>query len=71
MTKYIVSNIDWDVDSAEDLNDLPTTCIIDAFDEDDIADALSDKYGFCVNGFSIKKKKKYKNIWISNLKVVS
>lgn len=54
MTKYIVSNIDWDVNSAEDLNDLPTTCIIDAFDEDDIADALSDKYGFCVNGFSIK-----------------
>ena len=53
MTKYVVSNIDWDVDYAEELNDLSTTCVIDAIDEDDIADALSDKYGFCVNGFSI------------------
>lgn len=53
MSKYKVSNIDWDVDDVEDLNNLPTTCVIDAIDEDDIADALSDKYGFCVNGFSI------------------
>ena len=57
MTKDVVSNIDWDVDYAEELNDLPTTCVIDAIDEDDIADALSDKYGFCVNGFSITKEK--------------
>lgn len=53
MSKYKVSNIDWDVDDVEDLDNLPTTCVIDAIDEDDIADALSDKYGFCVNGFSI------------------
>lgn len=53
MVKYKVTNIDWDVDEIEDLKDLPTTCIIDAEDEDDIADALSDEYGFCVNGFSI------------------
>ena len=53
MTKYVGSNIDWDVDCSEELNDLPTTCVIEAIDEDDIADALSDKYGFCVNGFSI------------------
>ena len=54
MTKYIVSNIDWDVDSAEDLNDLPTTCINDANEEDEIDEAQSDKYGLCVNGFSLK-----------------
>lgn len=53
MSKYKVSNIDWDVDNIEDLNYLPTICVIEAIDEDDIADALSDKYGFCVNGFSI------------------
>lgn len=53
MTKYRVSNINWDVDCAEDLNGLPTTCVIEALDEDDIADALSDKYGFCVDGFTI------------------
>ena len=57
MTKYVVSNIDWDVDYAEELNDLPTTCVIDAIDEDDIADALSDKYGFCVYGFCINLRK--------------
>ena len=53
MTKYRVSNINWDVDYAEDLNGLPTTCVIEALDENDIADALSDNYGFCVDGFTI------------------
>ena len=52
MEKYHVTNIDWDVDFAEDLENLPTSCVIEAIDEDDVADALSDEYGFCVNGFS-------------------
>lgn len=53
MSKYRVSNIDWDVDFTEDLENLPTTCVIEAIDEDDIADALSDEYGYCVNSFSL------------------
>lgn len=56
MAKYKVTNIDWDVDYDDEFADtpnLPTEVIIEVEDEDDIADALSDEYGFCINGFSI------------------
>lgn len=53
MKKYNVFDIDWDVDDIEDADLLPTEVIIEAEDEDEIADALSDEYGFCVNSFSI------------------
>lgn len=53
--RFIVHDIEWDTDSEKDLG-LPTTTEIeveaDSIEEaeDGIADALSDKYGFCVNG---------------------
>lgn len=55
MKKYNVFDIDWDVDDPCDIEDcgLPTEVVIEAEDEDEIADALSDEYGFCVNSFSI------------------
>lgn len=53
--RFIVHDIEWDTDSEKDLG-LPTTTEIeveaDSIEEaeDGIADALSDEYGFCVNG---------------------
>ena len=56
--RYIISNIDWEVDEADDLASLPkTVCIADYIEEEDIADYLSDKYGFLLKGFRIKWKK--------------
>ena len=43
--------IEWDTDG-EDV-DLPTSCIIEAKDEEDIADALADKYGWCIKYITI------------------
>ena len=53
MNNYNVFDIDWDVDYEDDLEDLPTEVVIGADGEEEIADALSDKYGFCVNRFRI------------------
>lgn len=55
-TRWYVKNINWDTDG-EDIDDLPVeaevfTCNNDV---DEIADALSDEYGFCVNSFEIEK----------------
>jgi hypothetical protein len=45
------SDIDWDTDG-EDVDGLPGTVQLDPeVDSENIADVLSDKYGFCVNGF--------------------
>lgn len=49
MTSYRAINIVWDCDGedSEDLG-LPYEVIIEAESPDDIADALSEKYGWCV-----------------------
>lgn len=57
---YKVTNIDWDVDDTEDLDNLPESIIVTvpeeicAVEEEEewISDYLSDTYGFCNNGFS-------------------
>lgn len=60
MAKYIVTDIDWDIDNYFDEEDslilnafdnLPQECVVEVDDEDFIADALSYEWGFCVNGF--------------------
>lgn len=61
MAKYKVTDIDWDIDNDFDeeedslmldaFDNLPQECVVEADDEDDIAGALSDGWGFCVNGF--------------------
>lgn len=51
-------NIEWDIEDEEDieLEDLPTEVEIPKgmTDEDEISDWLSDKYGFCHNGFELE-----------------
>lgn len=41
------TRIDWDTDG-ETFLDLPQEVTIEVEDEDGIADALSDKYGWCI-----------------------
>ena len=52
-------NIDWDTDEQEAMDDyvgLPSSVDIPSnVDEDDIADWLSNIYGFCVRGFNLIK----------------
>lgn len=51
MTK--ATNIEWDVDSMDELKELPTEINIPdgMTDEDEISDYLSDTTGFCHKGF--------------------
>lgn len=62
--RYHITDIQWDVDFEEDLDNLPSECYIDIEENDDtendyepdeldicIGDALSDEYGFTHNGF--------------------
>lgn len=66
--KILISDIAWDVDDSDDLDDLPSEVIIDSPSEDMltelkeggldgacdlISDYLSDQYGFCHNGFTV------------------
>lgn len=53
MKRYKVSDIEWCVDYEEDRDTLPTEAYVFADDEDEIADVLSDDYGFLVEGFSL------------------
>ena len=50
MRKFYITNIEWDTDE-EKIETLPTETIIEAEDEDEIADKLSDEYGFCIFNF--------------------
>ncbi len=57
---YEIANIDWDTSGDDEAGepDLPTSIVvsIDPEEEDfDFADALSDRYDFCVNGFSAQR----------------
>jgi len=49
MRTYEVTNIDWETDNAE--IDLPSETIITA--DDDIAESLSQKFGWLVNSFEV------------------
>ena len=58
--KCVITNIDWDTDG-EEIKELPkdVTFEID-YDEEygtnldnEVADELSDRYGFCVNSFNL------------------
>ena len=54
--KMYITDIDWDTDgeSKEELGLPDVVVVTDDIDEDEIADMLSDDYGFCVNSFSIE-----------------
>lgn len=54
MKTYKVTDIEWCVDYDYELSYLPTTDYVMAYDEDDIADRLANKYGFLVYGFSVE-----------------
>ena len=51
------TNIKWDVDDIEDLEDLPTEMDIPCGmeDEDEISDWLSEQTGFCHYGFELEE----------------
>ena len=54
-----IYNIMWDIDYYEEDNNkimLPTKLIIPNMDIDEVADWLSDEYGFCVQGFNIENE---------------
>ena len=52
-------SIDWDTDDDKQVFDgLPQQVTVDVEDEYDIADALSDKYGWCVFGFTLEGDKR-------------
>ena len=63
MKKYNVTNIDWCIEPEDCdnntqvankiLESLPTECEVECEDEDMIADALSDTYGYLVNSYNI------------------
>jgi hypothetical protein len=44
--------IDWDTDG--EAVDLPTEVVVEVEEEDEAADALSDRFGWCVNSLSIE-----------------
>lgn len=48
----LVFNIVWSVDETEDLEELPAQVEVpDEVDEEDIADWLSDQYGYLIESF--------------------
>lgn len=48
----LVVNIAWSVDETEDLEELPVQVEVpDDVDEEDIADWLSDQYGYLIESF--------------------
>lgn len=49
------TNIEWDVDSTEELESLPSEIEIpDGMPEEDVEDYLSDVTGFCHNGYTLE-----------------
>ena len=55
--KCVITNIDWDTDG-EEIKELPVNVTLELEDldglgvsDEDVADELSDRYGFCVNSF--------------------
>lgn len=56
-TRFRVSNIVWDTDGAhvEDVEELPTHCIVECAGEEEIADTLTDEYGWLIKSFDIEE----------------
>ena len=59
--KCVITNIDWDIDG-EEIEYLPANVTLELEDleglgvsDEDVADELSDRYGFCVNSFCCDK----------------
>jgi hypothetical protein len=52
--KIIVSEIDWEIDNSDELN-LPKKITIEVDDLEDVAEIISDTYGFCVLGYIIEE----------------
>lgn len=52
MRRFHVVNIEWDTDGKRVR--LPIAVTVECESEDDIADALSDEYGWLVNGYEIE-----------------
>lgn len=59
--KCVITNIDWDTDG-EEIKELPANVTLELEDldglgvsDEDVADELSDRYGFCVNSFYCDK----------------
>ena len=51
MTLFLASGIDWDTDGEDPASlGLPDAVEVEAEDEDGVVDALSDNYGWCING---------------------
>lgn len=50
MATFLAFDISWDTDG-EIVDDLPERATVEAEDADGIADALSDRFGWCVNSF--------------------
>ena len=52
--QFKATNIKWDTDG-EDVEELglPTETLIEADDEFEVADALSDKFGWCVSDLDV------------------
>lgn len=53
-TRFRVSNIVWDTDGAP-VEGLPSHCIVECAGEEEIADTLSDEYGWLVKSFDIEE----------------
>ena len=51
--KFRATDIEWDTDG-EDV-DLPSVDIVEADSADEVADALSDKHGFCIESLRVEK----------------
>jgi hypothetical protein len=51
--KFRATDIEWDTDG-EDV-DLPSEDIVEADSADEVADALSDKHGFCIRSLDVKE----------------
>ena len=49
MALFQVKGIDWDCFADPSHYDLPTDATIEADNEDEVIDALSDKYCWCIN----------------------
>lgn len=55
-TKRYAIDIDWDTDGQDDHGLPDEVQVPDDIHDDDVADYLSDTYGFCVFGLSIVEK---------------
>ena len=52
--RFRAYEIFWDTDG-ESVPQLPSESVVDADSPDDIADALSDRFGFCVHGLKYEE----------------